>query len=102
MHFFLCPDQKNQTTGVKVTFDKDLHLTVMHRAICHNWLKQQIIDFSFGHMGAAEQAVNTTSTYHFKQLLWQVCWQTTAYFHIRQIRSDISVHLESFLWPPDC
>lgn len=53
------------------------------------------------HLGTEDRAVNATSTHrHLIKSLWQMCWQTDAYEHIRQTRSDVRVHLELSFWTP--
>lgn len=42
-----------------------------------------------------KQAVNTTPTW------WWTCSQTVAYLHVPQTVSNISIHVESCLWPPN-
>lgn len=51
--------------------------------------------YSYGHLGEAKQAVNTTVIcYHLIKLLQQ----KAAYLRIKQIQSNMSIYLESCLW----
>lgn len=50
--------------------------------------------YLFGHLGAAQQALNSTLAWHyFTKLLWQTCWHTAAYLHIQETESNISIYL---------
>lgn len=53
------------------------------------WLRK-----SFGHMGGAEQAGNTTWR-HYQKLM---CLQTVAYCHMQPTQSNTNIHLQSYFW----